>query len=115
MRLQNLFYAIKDWGVTKGILGPQGKGTIQGQWAKVVEEIEETAEAIQNYQQGAGTIGAIQDGIGDSIITLILLAELFGTTAEECLRLAYLEIKDRTGTMQDGTFVKDKNLTAQEQ
>jgi len=50
----------------------------------------------------------ITDDIGDLQVTLIIFAEMFGLTLEECLEHAYKEIKDRTGKMVDGIFVKDK-------
>jgi hypothetical protein len=39
---------------------------------------------------------------------LILAAEMAGLRIEDCLAAAYDEIKDRTGTMTGGVFVKDK-------
>ena len=49
----------------------------------------------------------IIDGIGDMVVVLTNLAELCGTTIEECVERAYAEISDRTGKMENGTFVKD--------
>ena len=49
----------------------------------------------------------IQDGIGDTIVTLIMLASIFRVDIDDCLLLAYNEIKGRTGNMVDGVFVKD--------
>jgi hypothetical protein len=31
-----------------------------------------------------------------------------GMNIEDCINLAYNEIKDRTGSMKNGTFVKNK-------
>jgi len=107
MELQDLFIAVRRWGVEKGITGAYGTGTIKAQWGKVREEIQETEDAIAEYQSSAGSIRAVEDGIGDSIVTLILLAELMGLSAEQCLNAAYREINQRTGKMVDGTFVKD--------
>lgn len=42
-------------------------------------------------------------------MVLILLAELIGVPFEECLQSAYNVIKNRTGRMIDGQFVKDSN------
>ena len=53
-------------------------------------------------------ITEIIDGIGDCAVTLILAADMADCTFEECLARAYNEIKDRTGTMTGGQFVKDK-------
>lgn len=38
---------------------------------------------------------------------LYTLADLYDTTLEECLNIAYNEIKNRTGKMINGKFVKD--------
>ena len=50
----------------------------------------------------------VKDGIGDLTVTAILAAEMAGLRFEDCLQAAYDEIKGRTGTMQNGVFVKDK-------
>ena len=47
------------------------------------------------------------DGIGDMVVVLTNLAELCGTSIEECVEKAYDEISNRTGKMKNGTFVKD--------
>ena len=47
------------------------------------------------------------DAIGDMVVVLTNLAQLGGTTIEECIDSAYNEIKDRKGGMKNGTFVKD--------
>ena len=47
------------------------------------------------------------DGIGDCVVVLTNLAELIGTPIEECIDMAYNEIKDRKGKMDNGTFKKD--------
>lgn len=41
------------------------------------------------------------------------IAYHYETTLDECLRLAYDEIKDRKGIMRDGVFVKVSDLEAQ--
>ena len=61
MRLQNLFNDVKDWAANKGILGPKGQGTLKAQWEKVLEEINETHEAMENYRNGAGALSAVKD------------------------------------------------------
>lgn len=49
----------------------------------------------------------VKDSIGDTIVTLIIQAHMNGTTIDECVRHAYEQIKNRTGKMVDGLFVKD--------
>ena len=47
------------------------------------------------------------DGLGDTLVTLIILAAQYGLELEDCLEYAYNEIKDRTGKTVGGTFIKD--------
>ena len=101
--MQELINKVLEWGTQKGITGPNGKATPRTQAAKMMEEAMETFRAV-----GADDIPEIKDGIGDTAITLILLAERCGMTLEECLQEAYSVISKRTGKIVDGMFVKDK-------
>lgn len=42
--------------------------------------------------------------------SLVSIANHFGTTIEECLQIAYDEIKNRKGKMIGDTFVKEEDL-----
>jgi NTP pyrophosphatase (non-canonical NTP hydrolase) len=115
--MNTLIEQVLQWGIDKGITGPGGKGTTLGQADKMIEEAGETFLAVDDYVEAAGLgemekmeglFTEIKDGIGDTVVTLILLAELHGLTLEECLQHAYDEIKGRTGRLVDGTFVKNK-------
>ena len=114
--MNELIKNVLQWGLDKGITGPNGKATLLTQLAKTQEELTETRDAAVRLDllkswhpkiECADTNSEIEDGIGDQVVTLILAAELAGTTLEECLALAYAEIKGRTGKMVNGTFVKD--------
>lgn len=112
--MNELIKNVLQWGEEKGIVGPNGKATLLTQLAKTQEELTETRDAAVMFNQhppesfkGTSAWLEIADGIGDQVVTLILAAELAGTTLEECLALAYSEIKGRTGKMVNGTFVKD--------
>jgi NTP pyrophosphatase (non-canonical NTP hydrolase) len=114
--MNELIEQIKQWGVDKGIVGPNGKGTLFGQLSKTQEELTETRDAAHQWQYGETNKDFdesfhgqhnLKDGIGDCAVTLILAAELAGLDFEECLRYAYGEIKGRTGRMENGTFVKN--------
>lgn len=52
----------------------------------------------------------LRDGIGDVVVTLIILAMQNDMDLYECLNQAYNEIKGRTGKMVDGVFVKSSDL-----
>ena len=117
MTPNELIDAVKAWGIQKEITGPNGKGTLLGQLSKTQEELTETRDAavIWNAMSGKKNLlavmndvrGDLKDGIGDCTVTLILAAEMAGLDFVECLQFAYNEIKGRTGTMENGVFVKN--------
>jgi hypothetical protein len=111
--MNELVELVKQWGLEKGITGPNGKATILSQLSKTQEELTETRDAAvemcaaSTYRESQAFRYKIEDGIGDTTVTLILAAELAGLDFHKCLQAAYDEIKGRTGTMIGGTFVKD--------
>jgi hypothetical protein len=114
--MNELIQNIKAWGIAKGIIGPNGKGTLLGQLAKTQEELTETRDAaiLHQYFYDTGREDEREDarvklidGIGDCTVTIILAAEMAGLDFEACLQAAYDEIKGRTGRMEGGIFVKD--------
>ena len=70
-----------------------------------MEEIGETAAAIARGQRNE-----MIDGIGDSFVTLIILAYQNGIDPTDALRRAWNEIKDRKGKTENGVFVKMVDL-----
>jgi NTP pyrophosphatase (non-canonical NTP hydrolase) len=119
-KMKELIEQIKQWGVDKGITGPNGKGTLLGQLSKTQEELTETRDAavrVLDNKAGIARTNAtldLIDGIGDCTVTLILAAEMAGIEFEDCLQAAYDEIEGRTGTMVNGVFVKNaKGLATQ--
>jgi len=52
----------------------------------------------------------IKDGIGDVVVTLVIIAAQLEISFEECVALAYDEIKDRKGKMINGVFVKEGDV-----
>jgi NTP pyrophosphatase (non-canonical NTP hydrolase) len=72
----------------------------RSQFQKLLEEVRELAVSIE-------TDNSPVDDIGDIVVVLINIAERNGLTLEQCLEHAYNDIKDRTGRMVDGVFVKD--------
>jgi NTP pyrophosphatase (non-canonical NTP hydrolase) len=114
MNTQDLIDAVREWGVSKGITGPEGRGTLLGQLSKTQEELTETRDAavewsITDFDQvtHSAVTSELKDGIGDCTVTLILAAEVMGLRFEDCLEAAYDEIKGRTGKMENGVFIKD--------
>ena len=93
------FDLIRRWASKRGLYD---KGDPKTQALKLVEEVGETCRAILK-----GNHDSIEDGIGDCVVVLTNLAHLCNTDIEHCIELAYDEIKDRTGKMDNGTFKKD--------
>ena len=52
----------------------------------------------------------IRDDVGDMMVVLINIMERNGLSMEDCLEVAYDDIKDRKGKMIDGVFVKEADL-----
>ena len=93
------FDLIRTWANDRGLYD---KGDPKTQALKLVEEVGETCRAILKGNQKD-----IEDGIGDAVVVLTNLAHLCDTDIEHCIELAYNEIKDRKGKMDNGTFKKD--------
>lgn len=89
-----------QWADDRGIIK---NGKMVTQVAKLFEESGELAGAILKKQDKK-----IKDGIGDSLVVLNNIAKIYGTTLEECWNLAYEEIKDRKGYLnEEGNFIKE--------
>lgn len=102
MLTDETIYMVREWGRSKGIIGLEGKATEQSQFNKLMEEVQELRDAIDTNNHPEKV-----DAIGDCAVVLVLLADIIGTTFEDCLDSAYNVIKDRTGRMENGQFIKD--------
>lgn len=89
-----------DWADKKGLLKEENH---LKQTLKLSEEVGELSKAILE-KNPYDTI----DAIGDCVVVLTILAKQLGFDIDECFRLAYEEIKDRTGVLKDGTFIRYK-------
>ncbi|WP_213407619.1 MazG-like family protein [Staphylococcus pettenkoferi] len=100
--MNELIKAVEQWSIDKGL----DKGNSFTQYAKSSEEMGEVAAALCRND-----IDALRDGIGDVIVTLVILAQQNNMTLQECLEQAYGEIKDRKGVMsKNGSFIKEADL-----
>ena len=90
---------VAGWAKDKGI---DKKENAPKQLLKVLEEVGETAGALLKSKNDE-----VKDGIGDSFVTLIILAKQLGLEPAECLEAAWNEIKNRTGKTVNGVFVKN--------
>jgi len=93
------FDKIRLWANERGLYSA---GDTKTQTLKLMEEAGEICRAVLKVDKKA-----TMDGIGDCVVVLTNLAELAGTSIEDCIDLAYEEIKNRTGKMSNGTFKKD--------
>jgi NTP pyrophosphatase (non-canonical NTP hydrolase) len=69
---------ILQWATDKDILA---KGTPDGQIAKTLEELIETAQAVALFdfeQDESVALDAVKDGIGDVYVTIVIHAQLKG-------------------------------------
>lgn len=75
------------------------------QLVKLLEEIGELASGVAK-----GNREKVIDGIGDAVVVLTILAEQYDINIEDCIDVAWEEIKDRKGKMINGIFVKESDL-----
>lgn len=101
MTLDELDGLVRLWAIDKQL----DTADSSKQFLKIAEEFGEIASALARGQEAE-----LKDAIGDTVVTLIILALQNGTDLEECLQVAYDEIKGRTGKTVDGVFVKDSDL-----
>lgn len=99
--LDQLIKNVEQWSINKGL----NNGNSDRQALNFYEEAGEIAAALSRSDKDA-----LKDGIGDTVVTLIILAQQHGWTLEECLQYAYDEIKDRKGKTINGTFIKESDL-----
>ena len=97
--MKDLVSSVVQWADDRNlILG----STPDRQLLKTMEELGELAKAV-----GKNDLWQVKDGIGDVTVTLIIIAAQYGVKFEECLQLAYDEIKYRKGRMENGIFMKE--------
>ena len=94
-----VFDSIRDWADKRGIYD---SGDTKTQFVKLMEEVGELGKAILKDDKDE-----FVDAIGDCIVVLTNLSHLGGFDVEHCISSAYDEISNRTGSMVNGTFVKD--------
>nr|UWD71513.1 MAG: MazG-like family protein [Bacteriophage sp.] len=80
------------------------------QWMRVTEEVGEIRDVLLKPTKFTEPQAALKDAIGDTLVTIIVLAHQLDLDVTECLGIAYEEIKNRNGKMINGTFVKEEDL-----
>ena len=94
----NLIRKITQWHHDRNLI--EGS-TDKDQVAKLIQEMGELSDNICKGND-------IRDDIGDMLVVMINIMERNNITIEECLAVAYMDIKDRKGKMIDGIFVKEE-------
>ena len=74
--------------------------TDKDQYMKLIQEAGELSDNLCKNKD-------IRDDIGDMMVVLINIMVRNNLTIDECLSVAYNDIKDRKGKMVDGVFVKE--------
>ena len=92
---------IKKWATDRNVTN----GDTKSQMVKLLEEAGELAEGINKNKQDL-----IIDSIGDVYVVLVILCMQLGLDINDCIKVAYEEIKDRKGKLVNGLFVKEEDL-----
>ena len=99
-RMDELIGLCTQWSSDRGIFV---NGTVQTQTLKLVSEIGELSDNVAKQRD-------IADDIGDCLVVLNNLAVMYELSLEECLEVAYNDIKDRKGYLNGaGVFIKDSD------
>lgn len=99
MTVETLEQKIVQWHYDRNLIdGANDKD----QFMKLIQECGELSDNICKQRD-------IRDDIGDIIVVLINITERNGLTLEECMQVAYNDIKDRKGRMVDGVFIKEES------
>ena len=80
------------------------------QWMRITEEVGEIRDVLLKPTKFTEPQAALKDAIGDTLVTIIVLAHQLDLDVTECLGIAYEEIKNRKGKMVNGTFIKEEDL-----
>lgn len=89
---------VEQWFVNRGLDKRDGSGQLE----KLQEEVDELKQAYIEVNRQEEI-----DAVGDILVVLIGYCLQRGLDIEECLSVAYNVIKNRTGKVVNGVFVKD--------
>ena len=99
--MKELIKKVLEWSYERKIIQ---NSTAQAQTLKAMSEMGELAD---NVNKGRNC----RDDIGDVIVCLINIAAIKGYTLEECLEVAYSDIRLRRGYMnENGVFIKEGDI-----
>ena len=101
MNIETTITKVAEWHEARNLINGS---TDKAQFKKLLEEVDE----LKGFIDGDGS--NFKDHVGDIMVVLINHCERNNTTLKSCLEVAYEDIKDRTGRMIDGVFVKQSDL-----
>ena len=102
--MDDLIEQVKVWGRNKEI------NNADKQLLKCYEEIN---EITREFVRGRHNSSEVVDALGDTTVTLVILADILGYDLKDCLQEAYDVISKRTGITVDGGFIKEEDLKKQ--
>tara|TARA_B100000780_G_scaffold275853_1_gene243326 strand:- start:625 stop:936 length:312 start_codon:yes stop_codon:yes gene_type:complete len=103
MQLQDTINSIIQWHYDRNLIDGSSD---KDQYLKLIQEAGELSDNICKGKD-------IRDDIGDMMVVLINIMERNNLTLNECLEVAYNDIKDRKGRMVDGVFVKEDDINVE--
>jgi len=99
-KMRQLVSGIQTWHRDRNLI--EGS-TDKDQCLKLLQELGELSDSICKGND-------IRDDLGDMLVVMINIMERNTLDIEECLEVAWDDIKDRKGKMIDGIFVKEADL-----
>ena len=97
MTINELIEKTEQWHYDRNLING---ATDKDQVLKLIQEVGELSDNVCKGQD-------IRDDVGDIMVVLINIMVRNQITLEECLQVAYDDIKNRKGRMIDGIFVKE--------
>jgi len=97
--MTDLVKQIEKWGELRGL----NNADPNRQFLKLAEEMGELAAAMARNNRDAEV-----DAIGDIFVVLTILSKQLGYDVTSCVEKAYDVIKNRTGKLVNGVFVKEE-------
>lgn len=115
--INEIIEKVEEWFLHRNLQILDGSG----QLVKLQEEVDELKQAFWQYEtvdlMNENATDALMeyrsdevDAVGDILVVLIGYCMQRNLDIQECLELAYKEIKDRKGKVVDGIFVKEADL-----
>ena len=113
MNFEIISEKVTDWAKARQII-PNSSPMAQAmkgmeeaaEWFQAATAISLLSKDDPQYQHW---LDKFKDGVGDTLVCIVNSAALANVNVIECFNIAYNEIKDRSGKMNEkGIFVKEK-------